>query len=125
LRLLCFTETANLLGSPTQSTLGQNNAMHTTHTHAHAYTRTHSHAHTHRFINAKSTLKASADQALLTHHWRAKKQIDGILERPPGAWYEVGGGWLLEFGWAWGCRGGVKWGCRGGVGWGGVGVIHV
>ncbi|KAI8464059.1 MAG: CRAL-TRIO domain-containing protein [Monoraphidium minutum] len=41
-----------------------------------------------RFIQAKSTLKASQDQALMTHKWRQKFGVDTILERPPGPWWE-------------------------------------
>jgi hypothetical protein len=44
-----------------------------------------------RFIQAKATLKASRDQARLTHEWRQRLAVDTILERPPGLWFEVGG----------------------------------
>ncbi|KAI8473652.1 MAG: CRAL-TRIO domain-containing protein [Monoraphidium minutum] len=41
-----------------------------------------------RFVQAKSSVKASADQAQVTHLWRQRNRVDSILERPPGPWYE-------------------------------------
>ncbi len=42
-----------------------------------------------RFIQAKSSLKASVDQANVAHRWRARLDMDNILRTPPGPWYEV------------------------------------
>ncbi|KIY95829.1 hypothetical protein MNEG_12132 [Monoraphidium neglectum] len=42
-----------------------------------------------RFIQAKSSLRASQDQAAATHQWRQRNGVDSVLERPPGPWYEA------------------------------------
>lgn len=33
-------------------------------------------------------MKASAEQAALTHAWRMRLGVDSILAQPPGPWFE-------------------------------------
>jgi hypothetical protein len=36
----------------------------------------------HRFLNAKPTLEASREQAVRTHRWRQRCNVDSVLTRP-------------------------------------------